>query len=115
MRGCTPGIVTRWQWWPGWDEEEGYRDPPPEGDIAVHPETGSCYLVLSVKPSRKGGGWYSMKVEGLGVGVVELGDEGTFQYGRLAYEDYEAIRQIEQIEAAILRGDEPYRELAERR
>lgn len=100
-RGCIPGLVTRWSWWAGWDEEAGYRDPPEVDDIAVHPDTGSCYRVVSIKPSsRKARGWYVMHVEGLGLGAAELGDEGTFAYGRLSHADYELIRQIEQIVAA---------------
>lgn len=99
MRGCTPGLLTRWSWWAGWDEEAGFHDPPEADDIAVHPDTGSCYRVVSIKPSpRKATGWYVMHVEGLGVGAADLGDEGTFAYGRLSHADYETIRLIEQIE-----------------
>ena len=93
MRSCTPGLVHRWSFyvWPG----DG--DPPEEGEIAVHADTGSCYLVLSVKPSRrKGTGWHTMQVEGLGAGAAEYGAEGTFGYKRLTHSDYEAIRMIEE-------------------
>jgi hypothetical protein len=100
MRGCTPGLITRTTWWTGWDEDTGYRDPPEEGDIAINPNTGSCWLIVSVKQSRKGTGWYSLKREGLGIGAAELGDEGTFGCVPLRHEDYEVIRMIESIEKA---------------
>lgn len=102
-RGCTPGLVRRWSWYvfPDPDSEDFERPPPPvEGDIAVHPDTGSCYLVLAVKASaRKGKGWYSIQMEGLGVGAADLDDEGTFPYGGLTHADIEAIRAIEHAES----------------
>jgi hypothetical protein len=100
VKGCTPGLVHRWSWWSGWTEEYGYGEPPEDGDIAVHARTGSCYLVLRVKPSRKGRGWYSLQMEGLGVDAAELGDDGTFGYTPLTGASYDLIRQVEQIERA---------------
>lgn len=99
-RGCTPGLVTRCTFWVGWDEETGYGEPPDEGDIAINPNTGSCWLIVSVRHSRKGAGWYSLQREGLGIGAAELGDDGTFSCVPMRHEDYEVIRQIEQIERA---------------
>lgn len=90
MRGCTPGLVHRWLWFE-WPESE----LPAEGDIAIRRSTGSCWLVLSIKPSRKGGHWFTAKVEGLGVGAAEVEDEGTFTVCPLSHEDYESIRLIE--------------------
>jgi len=99
-RGCTPGLVTRSTWWVGWDEENGYHDPPEEGEIAINPDTGSCWLIVSVRPSRKGAGWFSLQREGLGIGAADLDDEGTFASVPLRHEDYEKIRQVESIERA---------------
>lgn len=88
---CVEGLSHRWSWWAG--EED---NPPDVDDLAVHPDTGSCYRVTSIKPSsRKGQGWYVMHVEGLGAGAATLGEEGTFGYKRLTHADHEAIRMIE--------------------
>jgi hypothetical protein len=101
-RGCTPGLITRSTWWVGWDEDTGYHDPPVEGDIAINPNTGSCWLIVSVKSSRKGAGWFSLQREGLGIGAAKLGGEGTFGSVPLRHEDYEMIRTIESIERATV-------------
>lgn len=114
-RGCTPGLVSRTTYWVGWDEQIGYHEPPAEGDIFVNQNTGSCWLILSVKASRKGEGWYSIQREGLGIGAAELGDEGTHGCVPLRHEDYEVIREIAAIEGAIQRGDEPYGALKNQR
>lgn len=90
-RGCTPGTITRWLWF-DWPETDGLPD---EGDIGIRPSTGSCWLVLSVKPSRKGDRWYTMQVEGLGVGAAELGDEGTFSSVPMSREHEEAAAMVE--------------------
>lgn len=90
MPGCVPGLAHRWLWF-DWPE----RDMPDEGDIGIVGSTGSCYLVQSIKPSRKGSRWFSIRVEGLGVDAAELGDEGTFGLGRISRVDLEAIRMIE--------------------
>lgn len=97
-RACTPGLVRRWSFYV-FPDDDLTRHVPEEGDIAVHPDTGSCYLILAVKPSpRKAEGWFTMKIEGLGAGAAELGDEGTFSYKNLSKADYEAIHMIEQAE-----------------
>jgi hypothetical protein len=98
-RGCTPGLSHRWSWWCE-DWEDGI-DPPEDGDIAIHPDTGSCYLVLNSKrSSRKGEGWWVVHVEGLGVWAKQPGEEGTFSYKKLVHADYEEIRMIQQARAA---------------
>jgi len=90
MAGCVPGLAHRWLWF-DWPESE----MPEEGDIGVVRSTGSCYLVETIKPSRKGPRWFTVWVEGLGTGAAELGDEGTFGLGRISPVDLEAIRMIE--------------------
>jgi hypothetical protein len=98
MRGCIAGLVQSWSFYI-WPDEEGERHPPEDGDIAIVRATGSCYLVLDIKPSaRKGKGWYRVKVEGLGIGAAEIGEEGTFPMGRLSHEDLKAIAAIEACE-----------------
>lgn len=93
MRGCTPGLVTRWLWF----QFPEHRLPEVD-DIAVRTSTGSCWRIVSVKPSRKGGRWYSIRVEGLGIGAAEPGDDGTFTIVHLDHADHEAIRIYEQLE-----------------
>lgn len=101
-RGCTPGLVRRWSWYifPDPDSDTFERAAPPEvDDIAINPNTGSCWRVVSVKPSsRKGKGWYVLHMEGLGVDAAKLGEEGTFASVGLTHADHEAIRAIEHAE-----------------
>jgi hypothetical protein len=93
MRGCIPGLVHRWLWfeWP----DEAF---PEEGDIVIRETTGSCWLVLSVKPSRKGGRWRTAQVEGLGTGAAEPDDDGTFTLVPWTTEMREAVEMIEHAE-----------------
>lgn len=106
-RGCTPGLAHRWTFycWPDLDADvpiaEAPRKVPEEGDIGIVAATGSCYLVTSIKRSRvKAPGWYTIHVEGLGVDVASIEDEGTFGLGHLDHQDHETIRYIEQAERA---------------
>lgn len=92
-RGCTPGLITRWLWF----HFPEHRLPEVD-DIAIRSSTGSCWRVVSVKPSRKGGRWYSIRVEGLGVGAAELGEEGTFGVAEMDHASHEAIRIYERME-----------------
>ena len=85
--------------WFDWPMAEGEPSTlPEEGDIGIRPSTGSCWVVLSVKPSRKGDRWYTMQVEGLGVGAAELGDEGTFSSVLMSREHEELAAGIEHVE-----------------
>lgn len=94
MQGCTPGRRSSWTWY-DWPESE----LPEEGEIAVRESTGSCWLILSVRPSRKKGGrWQSIRVEALGIGAAKLGEEGTFGIVPMDHASYEAIRIYEQME-----------------
>jgi hypothetical protein len=68
---------------------------PEEGDIGLRESTGSCWLVLSVKPSRKGDRWRTMQVEGLGVGAAEVGDEGVFTFVPMSPQDELAAQMVE--------------------
>lgn len=98
MAGCVAGLAQRWCFY-CWPDDDGDRQPPEEGDIGVVRSTGSCYLITSIKPSRrKAAGWYTVHVEGLGVDAAGLDDDGTFGLARLSHADYEAIRMIEAAE-----------------
>jgi hypothetical protein len=101
VRGCTPGKITRWLWF-DWPDGE----MPAEGDIGIRPSTGSCWMVISIKPSRKGDRWYTMQVEGLGIGAAELGEDGTFSSVPMSREHEEAAAMVENAER-LERGHVP--------